>query len=172
MIFMHDFPTAVTEILCPDQWGNYSTVLCPSLIDLDYQVKFSLRLFVLRKLFIGPCKWKFHGCAELNMIGFRVHIMLSKASLEAQIVKNLPAMQETRVWPLGQEDPLEKGMAIHSSILAWRIPWAEEPGGPQSMGSQRVGHDWATNIHLCYQGSFYPISGLSFSSILIKSMQM
>ena len=55
-----------------------------------------------------------------------------------QIVKNLAAMQETQVQYLGQEDPLEKGMATHSSILAWRIPWTEEPGGPQSMGSQRV----------------------------------
>ena len=50
-------------------------------------------------------------------------------------------MQETQVQSLGQEDPLEKGMAPHSSVLAWRIPWAEEPGGLQSMGSQRVGYD-------------------------------
>ena len=50
-------------------------------------------------------------------------------SLVAQMVKNLPAMREIRVWSLGQEDPLEKGLATHSSILAWRIPWAEEPGG-------------------------------------------
>ena len=52
------------------------------------------------------------------------------ASLVAQMVKNLPAMQETQVWPLGQEDPLEKGMATYSSILTWRIPWTEESGGP------------------------------------------
>ena len=52
-----------------------------------------------------------------------------------------PAMQETWVRSLGQEDPLEEGMTTHSSILAWRIPWTEEPGGLQSMGSQRVGHD-------------------------------
>ena len=60
------------------------------------------------------------------------------------MVKNSPAMQEMQemwVQPLGQEDPLEKGMAIHSSILAWKIPWAEEPGGLQSRGLQRVGHD-------------------------------
>ena len=59
------------------------------------------------------------------------------------MVKNLPAMQETWVGSLslGWEDPLEKGMATHSSILAWRIPWTMEPGGLQSMGSQRVGHD-------------------------------
>ena len=54
-------------------------------------------------------------------------------------------MRETWVRSLGQEDPLEKEMATHSSILAWRIPWTEEPGGLQSMGSQRVGHDWATS---------------------------
>ena len=57
------------------------------------------------------------------------------------MVKNLPIMQETQVQSLGREDPLEKGMATHSSILAWRIPWREEPDGLQSMGSQRVGHD-------------------------------
>ena len=59
----------------------------------------------------------------------------------AQMVKNLPAKQETRVRSLGQEDPLEKGMATHFSILAWGIPWTEEPGRLPSMGSQRVGHD-------------------------------
>ena len=59
----------------------------------------------------------------------------------AQIVKNLLAMQEMWVQSLGQEDPLEKGMVTHSSILAWRIPSTEEPGAPQFMGLQRVGHD-------------------------------
>ena len=62
-------------------------------------------------------------------------------SLVTQMVKNLPAMRETRVLSLGQKDLLEKGMATHSSILAWRIPWTEEPGGLQFMGSQRVEHD-------------------------------
>ena len=59
-------------------------------------------------------------------------------------VKNLPAMQEIQEMPfqsLGQEDPLEEGMVSHSNILAWRIPWTEEPGGLESLGSQRVGHD-------------------------------
>ena len=63
------------------------------------------------------------------------------------MVKNLPAMQEAQVWSLGQEDPLEKGMATHSSVLAWRIPWTEEPGRLQSMGLQRVGHSWETNTY-------------------------
>ena len=66
-------------------------------------------------------------------------------SLVAQMVKNLPAMQETQVQFLCREDPLEKGMATHSNILAWRIPWTEEPSRLQSMGLQRVGQDRATN---------------------------
>ena len=66
-------------------------------------------------------------------------------SLVAQTVKNLPAVQETLLGSLGWEDPLEKGMAIHCSIHAWRIPWTEEPGGLQSVGSQRAGHGWATD---------------------------
>ena len=59
-------------------------------------------------------------------------------------------MQEMQFPFLGQEDPLEKGMATHSSIFAWRIPQTEEPGGLQTMGSQRVGHDWATNFHFFF----------------------
>ena len=81
------------------------------------------------------------------------------ASLVAQLVKNPPALWETWVRSLGWEDPLEKGKATHSSILAWRIPWTEEPGGLQSMGSQRVGHDSVANI--------YPVlTFLYFSNLL------
>ena len=82
----------------------------------------------------GPAKmtWKINHC---------MYILIQWASLVAQTVKNLPAMQVTWVPSLGQEDSLEKGMATHSSILAWRIPWTEEPGGLQSVGSQRVRHD-------------------------------
>ena len=68
------------------------------------------------------------------------------ASLVAQRLKCLPGMQETWVPSLGWEDPLEKEMATHSSTLVWRIPWREEPGRLQSMGSQSVGHDWATSL--------------------------
>ena len=68
-------------------------------------------------------------------------------------MKNLPAMQETRVQFLGCEDPLEKGMATHSTILVWRILWTEEPGGLQFMGSQRLGHDRATN-NFTFQNAF------------------
>ena len=92
-------------------------------------------------------------------------------SLMVQMVKRLPTMQETRVQSLGQEDPLEKEMATHFSTLAWKIPWTEEPGRLQSIGSQRVGHDWATcqcqcslpkppkckqNKGYCLQASFFP----------------
>ena len=68
-------------------------------------------------------------------------ILIPRASLVAQTAKNLPAMPVTRVRYLGQEDPLENVMVSHSSILAWRIPWTVEPGGLQSMGSQRVRHN-------------------------------
>ena len=69
------------------------------------------------------------------------HPCLKRASLVAQMVKDPPAMQESQVQSLGQEDPLEKETATYSSMLAWRIPWTEEPGGLQSMGSQRVRYD-------------------------------
>ena len=72
-------------------------------------------------------------------------------SLVVQMVKNPPAMQETQVQSLGQEDPPEKGMATQSSFLAWRIPWTEEPGGLPTMGLQRVGHDWETNTHITWR---------------------
>ena len=69
-----------------------------------------------------------------------------RASLVAQMVKNLLAMQEIRVRSLGREDPLNKEMATHSSVLAWRIPWTEEPGRLQSMRSQRVGHAYVLTV--------------------------
>ena len=73
-------------------------------------------------------------------------LLIIGTSLMAQLVKCLPAMQEMWVWSLGQEDPLEKEIATHSSTLAWKIPWMEEPGRLQSIGLQRVGHDWATSL--------------------------
>ena len=69
-----------------------------------------------------------------------------KGSLVAHMVKNLPAMQETQVWSLGEEDPLEKGMATHSSILAWRTPWTEEPGRLQIHGVAKS-RTWVSNVH-------------------------
>ena len=74
-----------------------------------------------------------------------IKILCSSLVLVVQMVKNLPAMQETWVPSLDQEDPLEKGMATQTNILAWRIPWTEEPGRLQSIGLQRIGHDWVTH---------------------------
>ena len=100
----------------------------------------------------------FHLCSVLQwpillgVLGFPV----------AQAIKNLPAMQKTQVQFLGREDPLEKGMATHSSILAWRIPWTEEPGGLQSLELQSVRHDWATNsftfTYIYRQNVLHPFS--------------
>ena len=83
----------------------------------------------------GVIEW-----AEIGYFRFP-HIGSLKIFPVAQMVKNLSAMQETQVQSLGREDPLEKGMATHSSIVAWRLSWTEEPGGLQSVGSQRVKHD-------------------------------
>ena len=81
---------------------------------------------------------------QLKAIQLRAYHQYIRASLVTQTVKSIPAVQETQVRSLDWEDPLEEGMATHSSILAWRTPWMEEPGGPQSKGAQRVGHDLVT----------------------------
>ena len=91
--------------------------------------------------------------------GFKLESFLPLVSA-LQRVKSLPAMQEIWVWSLGREDPLEKEMATHSSILAWKIPRMEEPGRLQSMGSQRVRHDWATSFSLFKIG---PVTCESFA---------
>ena len=82
--------------------------------------------------------------------GIGYPLQYSWASLVAQLVKTPPAMWETWVQSLDWKDPLEEGMATHSSILAWRIPWTEAPGGLETTGSQRVGHDWATKLTVCF----------------------
>ena len=90
----------------------------------------------------------------------------------AQTVKHLPAVQETWVRYLGWEDPLEKEMATHSSTLAWKIPWTEEPGRLLSMGSQRVRHDWATSLHftsLMIQINFFITTGTSVKTFVDES---
>ena len=93
-----------------------------------------------------------HGVAELDMtecLSLSLsHLSSNWASLVAQMVKRLSAMWETWVRLLGREDPLEKEMAMHSSTLAWKIPWTEEPAGLLSMGLQRVRHDRATSLSL------------------------
>ena len=100
--------------------------------------------------------WRIPGTGEpggLLSMGSHIvgHDWHDLAAAVAEMVKNLPAMEETRDGSLTQDDPLEKGMVTHSSILAWRISGTEEPGGLQSTGSQRGGHDWATNTHTLLQ---------------------
>ena len=85
-------------------------------------------------------------------------------SLVAQMVKRLSTMRETWVRSLGWEDLPEKEMAIHSSTIAWKIPWTEEPGRLQSMGSQRVGHDWAISLH------FNLLLGTSRVVLVVKTL--
>ena len=112
-------PTSLCQVFSPLTPVHASTCFPP--------VHAPMLLTVAGSVLVG------HGCS-LRWVNPR-------ASLVVQMVKNLPVVQETQVRPLGQEDPLEKGMTTHSSILAWRIPWTEEPGGLQSMGSQRAGHN-------------------------------
>ena len=95
---------------------------------------------------------------------FYLFIFYYWASVVAQMVKKLPAVQETWVWSLGRENSLEKEMATHSTILACEIPWTEEPGGLQPTGLQRVGHDWAAEHTLSFcscTGSLLLLWGLS-----------
>ena len=97
--------------------------------------------------------WLLNSYTPIYSVHFLVNSHLEipsliTTSLVAQRVKHLPTKQKTWVWSLGWEDPLEKEMATHSSTLAWKIPWMEEPGGLQSMGSLRVGHDWVTSLSL------------------------
>ena len=100
----------------------------------------------MQEMWVHPLGHKDH--LKKEMVIFSSNLAWNWASLETQLVKNLPAVRETRVWSLGWEDTLEKEMATHSRILTWKISWTEEPGGLQSMGSQRVRHNWATNTDL------------------------
>ena len=114
-------------------WWNHFNISCLILLCLSLRKKKSLP-FSYTKIFICIC----------------LHVCLLSLSLVAQMVKHLLTRWETWVQSLGQDDPLEKEMATHSSTLAWKIPWTEEPGRLQSMGLQRVRHDWATPLSLSH----------------------
>ena len=100
-----------------------------------------------------PCVWDLRSDSNIlnSSCPLNKRSTWHAQALVTQTVKNLPMTWEIQVWSLGQEDLLEKGLATHSSILVWRIPWTEEPGELQSTGSQRVRHDWAadtfTDLH-------------------------
>ena len=103
-------------------------------------IRVNLRILSLTFIREKSCTFSYHFLA-LHSPQPQKATNLFYASMVAQMVKNLPAMWETQFRTLGGEEPLEKGMATHSSILAWRIPWTEDPSGLQSMGLQRVGHN-------------------------------
>ena len=113
-------------------------------MSFDVTIPIILEFFLQWSVFkLGQTRKKeklFLTCSHVEQL-----FSINKVSLIAQMVKNLLAVQETQVQSLDREDPLEKEMATHSCILAWKIPWTEEPGGLQSMGVIRVRHDWATD---------------------------
>ena len=130
------------------------SLLCIRKKSMTKNLKSPLRLRILN---LRSC----HSTSHNNFLFIETHCIILQiknlvipflflCSLVAQRIKHLPAMRETWVRYLGWEDPLEKEMAPHSGILAWRIPWTEEPGGLQSMGSQRVGHEQVINNVLSY----------------------
>ena len=122
----------------------WSGVPLPSLtLSLHYQIYFICFNYILL-LNIPKMIYRFM-LSKINYVNFWACV-----SLVAQRLKWLPPMRDTRVRSLGGEDPLEKEMATHSSILPWRIPWTEELGRLQSTGSQRVGYDWVTSLSLIF----------------------
>ena len=119
-----------------------NTETCITICKLDSQQEFAVCLSKLKQgLCINLEGWDWERDGRKFQKG--VGICIYRTSLVAQMVKHLLIMWETWVQSLGQEDPLEKEMTTHSSILAWKIPWTEEPGGLPSLRSHRVGHDWS-----------------------------
>ena len=109
-----------------------------------FSTSYHLSHFCFPSVCTHPLTWG--SCSSTTL---KDHNHWNPSHIVAQMVKNPPAMQETCVQSLGWEDPLEKGTANYSSILAWRIPWTEEPSRLQSMGLPRVGHNWATfTLHI------------------------
>ena len=129
--------------------GYYMKLHVWTFLKLSRTIEFKESLIHYRKTSkkqMNQLSWGLWLCGS-SKINFCKHYWLM-TSLVAQMVKCLPTMRETRVQSLVQKDLWEKEMAAHSSILAWKIPWTEEPGRLQSMGSQRVGHNWATSLSL------------------------
>ena len=141
-------------LMSPKCFYIFQVQICFKIFDLHTVSAFCglilhlLLFFEIQFLNVGGVKFIYifffpyvFGCISKEPLPNLRSQVVMPVSLVAQRLKRLPAMRETWVRSLGQEDPLEKEMATHSSILAWRIPWTEEPGGLQSTGSQRVGHD-------------------------------
>ena len=121
-------------------WFDDSLLLCLDCFLFSVSVSIRFLVYGYHEIFISiSVSIPIYVCVYIYLCDY--------ASLVAQTVKDLSAMQETRVRSLGWEDPLEKEMAAHSSILAWKIPWTAEPGRLQTIGLQRVRHDWATSLY-------------------------
>ena len=133
---------------CPTALGPHISGIIQNLSFCDWLI--SVGQMVKNPPAMREIRVRSLGQEDLLQKGMATYSSILGASL-SQMVKNLPAvwensaMQETWVQSLGQEDTLEEKMATHSSVLAWRVPWTEEPGRLPSVGSQRVGHEWATN---------------------------
>ena len=153
-------------------WGTSLSYVCFAALISDLFC-FLLSLGLYHSSFYNPLGWMFStlsfSLSPFLIWTFRITNLLSSTlnSLVAQMVKHLPIMQETWVRSLGQEDILEKELATHSSTLAWKIPWTEEPGRLHSMGLQRVEHNLVTSLHLgCTQFNIWYFHYNSVESIL------
>ena len=145
------FITFLTHVLVAQMVKNLPAMQETQVLSLGWEDPLEKGMAAVSSVLTGQFPWTeepgrlhvVHGVAKsrTRLSDFTSLHAPRQASLVAQTVKNLPAMQETWVRSLGWEDSLEKGVATHSSILAWRVPWTEEPGRLQSMGSQRVGHN-------------------------------
>ena len=135
-------------LACYDSWGHKESDTTERLnwTELNGMEAWCAAFHEVMKSWTRLSNWTEQRISYIrrNIFIFYCH---KEASLVAKRLKRLPAMRETGVRSLVQKDPLENEMATHSSVLAWRIPWTEEPGGLQYMGSQRVGHDWVTTLH-------------------------
>ena len=143
---------ATGSIDCHTTWHHILWQWCHE-VDILLLLSCFCSLTRLFRTLLGKKGMSFWGSLR-NPTNYHGFIEQFMDSLVAQVVKRLPAMQETRVQFLGQEDCLEKQMATHSSILAWKIPWTEEPYRLQSMGLQRVGHDWEALLWLSFLEQF------------------
>ena len=144
------------------QKGYYKTPRCSSFI---FSWKVGIHSFIPSLMYSILIDWFYARHWTYIILFWESWVLTSSlfipslAPLMVQMIKNLPAIQGTWVWSSGQEDPPEKGKVAYYSILAWRIPWIEEPGGLQSMGSQRVRHDWAANTSTLF--TFFFLSDLN-----------
>ena len=143
------------HLLFTGVWINFSFSLpvhpfASSSCNTHSSVRNHLKDHFLQKVFFDSFKLISYS-SSIYFLSLTLSQPLLFSSLVAQMVKCLPAVQKTWVQSLGREDPLEKEIATHSSILAWKIPWMEEPGRLQSMGSQRVELGWATSFTYCFQ---------------------